>query len=119
MAELRVVRHTDRFADGCRFYGDMLGWPVTKSWEDPAPGRVFGFGDSARVELLSVDSASCVPATGVALSVEVADVTAVHARLDGAGIGITQPLADQPWGHRNFGVVDPTGLPVVFFEVMP
>ena len=40
MGELRVVRHTDHFDEGCRFYGDILGWTVTKAWDEPSPGRV-------------------------------------------------------------------------------
>ena len=117
MGELRVVRHTDRFTEGCRFYGDLLGWPVTKEWDDPAPGRIFGYGDSARIDLLAVGAHTADPTCGL-VSVEVADIAAVHAVLAGAGIEIAQALADQPWGHRNFGVVDPTGMTVVFFQVI-
>jgi catechol 2,3-dioxygenase-like lactoylglutathione lyase family enzyme len=117
MGELRVVRHTDRFEDGCRFYGEILGWPVTKQWDDPEPGRIFGYGESARVELLAVgpDEAD---STGGLIAVEVDDAAAVHDALHLAGVEIRQPLTEQPWGHRNFGVVDPTGLTVVLFEVI-
>ena len=118
MAELRIVRHTDRFADACHFYGELLGWPVTKQWDEPSPGRIFGFGASARVELLSGDAAPS-PGDGAAyLAVEVADARAVHRTLGEAGVAITQDLAEQPWGHRNFAVLDPTGTTVVFFEVI-
>lgn len=116
MGELRVVRHTDHFVEGCRFYGEILGWPVTKAWDEPSPGRIFGYGESARVELIPLDGAS--PVTGAYLAIEVADVAAVHATVVADGIELTQPLADQPWGHRNFGFVDPTGLTIVFFEVV-
>src|SRR4051812_49368323 len=117
MGELRVVRQTDRFEEGCRFYGEVLGWPITKDWSEPAPGRIFGHGETARVELLAVDAASNVVPAGVMLSVEVDSVAATYASIRAAGIDISQPLADQPWGHRNFGVVDPTGLTILFFEV--
>lgn len=116
MGELRVVRHTDHFEEGCRFYGDLLGWTVTKAWDEPSPGRIFGYGDSARVELLPLDGAP--PVAGVYLAVEVNDVVAVHATILAAGMSATQHMADQPWGHRNFGIVDPTGLTIVFFEVI-
>ena len=28
------------------------------------------------------------------------------------------PLADQPWGHRNLAVLDPTGVRLVLFQVL-
>jgi predicted enzyme related to lactoylglutathione lyase len=114
MAELRVVRHTDAFAEACRFYDELLGWPVTKHWDEPEPGRIFGYGDSARIELIRIGSAPAVE--GVFLSIEVDDVDALHDRLAAAGVVVHQALADQPWGHRNFAVTDPTGMVLVFFE---
>lgn len=114
MAELRVVRCTDAFDEACRFYGELLGWPVTKAWDEPERGRIFGYGESARVELLEVGTSSGVE--GIFLSVQVDDVDAVHDRLVAAGVAVHQPLADQPWGHRSFGVTDPTGTVLVCFE---
>lgn len=114
MAELRVVRFTDAFDDACHFYGELLGWPVTKRWDQPERGCIFGYGDSARVELLEVGTATGVE--GVFLSVEVDDVESVHDRLVSAGVTVHQPLADQPWGHRSFGVTDPTGTVLVCFQ---
>ncbi|MEO7398806.1 MAG: VOC family protein [Ilumatobacteraceae bacterium] len=118
MGEMRVVLRTDQFEQGCRFYGEVLGWPVIKQWDGPSRGRIFGRGESARVELLEVAAVDVVPATGVMLAVEVDDLAGTHGALVAAGVTITQPLADQPWGHRNFAVEDPTGLPIVLFEVL-
>lgn len=118
VSELRIVRETDRFEACCHFYGDVLGWPVTKEWDEPAPGRIFGFGDSARIEFLTVADGTAVAPAGVLLSVEVDDVAAVHDALVAAGEAVTQPLGVQPWGHHNFAVTDPTGTTVVFFEVI-
>jgi catechol 2,3-dioxygenase-like lactoylglutathione lyase family enzyme len=114
MAELRVVRYTDAFPQACRFYGELLGWPVTKRWDDPEPGCIFGYGDTARIELISVGSASGVE--GVFLAIEVDDVDALHDHLAASGVVVHQALTDQPWGHRNFAVTDPTGIVLVFFE---
>ncbi len=118
MGELRIVRHTDRFDECCRFYGDVLGWPITKEWDDPTPGRIYGFGDSARVELLTAEPGTVEPTTGVFIAVEVDDVVAVHETVVSAGVAVTAALAVQPWGHRNFTIVDPAGMSVVFFEVL-
>ena len=111
--ELRVVRHTDRFDDGCHFYGTLLGWPITRSWIEGGRGCIFGHGTTG-IELIEAAETSVV--SGVFLSVECAQVQPIHDAFTAADVAITQPLADQPWGHRSFGVVDPTGMTVVFFE---
>ena len=111
--EFRLVRHTTNFDAGCEFYGATLGWPVTREWDSPQRGRIFGYG-IARVELL--ESEADEPVTGLFLSVEVDDVDHSCSELARAGITITQPLGDQPWGQRNFAVMDPSGMKVVFFQ---
>src|SRR5687768_5387610 len=111
--ELRLVRVTDRFDDGCAFYGDVLGWPVTRQWDDHGRGRIFGYGDAARVELIEGEPTDV---QGVFVSVEVDDVAALHRRLEDAGHRPDGDPADQPWGHRSFPVTDPTGLRLVFFQ---
>lgn len=113
--ELRIVRITDCFDEACRFYGEILGWPITKEWDEGGRGRIFGYGESARLELLE---GTPDPVTGVVLSVEVADLDAVAATLTTAGSVLTQPPAVQPWGHRNLALVDPAGVTLVLFEVM-
>lgn len=118
MGELRIVLHTDQFEAACHFYGDLLGWPVTKQWDEPEPGRIFGYGDSARIELLAAPPGTNTQPAGVLVAVEVQSAVTTHDALVAAGVAVTQPLAAQPWGHRNFSVVDPTGLTIVFFEVL-
>jgi uncharacterized glyoxalase superfamily protein PhnB len=58
------------------------------------------------------------PVSGLFISVEDDDVDALHDRLVAAGVAISRGLADQPWGHRNMAAHDPTGLEVVFFQVL-
>lgn len=111
--ELRVVRVTDRFDEACRFWGELLGWPVTHGWDEPDRGRIFGYGDTARIELME---GTPEPVSGLFVSVEVDDVVATHDRLVADGIEVLQPVAEQPWGHRNVAVADPSGLRVVLFE---
>jgi uncharacterized glyoxalase superfamily protein PhnB len=117
--ELRVVRHTDRFDEACRFWGDTLGWPVTRQWpagDGQGRGRIFGYGDTARVELIEV--ADATPVGGVFLGAEVDDVAAVREHIVAAGFTLLRDLADQPWGHRNLAVVDPSGIELVLFQVI-
>ena len=44
-----------------------------------------------------------------ALSIEVDDADAVHARALSLGLEIVYPLVDEPWGVRRFYVRDPFG----------
>ena len=44
------------------------------------------------------------------LTVEVADVDAVHAAALRRGLAIVHPLTDEPWGARRFFVKVPNGV---------
>ena len=44
------------------------------------------------------------------VTVEVADVDAVHKRALTRGLKIVYPLTDEPWGVRRFFVCDPNGV---------
>ena len=46
----------------------------------------------------------------------VEDVDAVHARIAANGVPIHHALADKPWGHRGFSVLDPNGVEIAFFS---
>ena len=52
------------------------------------------------------------PAAGVVLAFEVEDAAGELARLRDAGVAITEPLKDEPWGERLFRVEDPNGVVV-------
>jgi SRSO17 transposase len=52
---------------------------------------------------------------GVKIAIEVDDVDAHYARVVQAGAEIVDPLGERPWGHRNFELLDPSGLHLVLF----
>ncbi|MBI4883315.1 MAG: VOC family protein [Actinobacteria bacterium] len=115
--EIRIVRFTTAFDEACHFYGELLGWPVTHEWpatDGQGRGCLFGYGETARIEL--VERASSDPVSGVFVSVQHDDVESVHDRLAAAGVSILRPITDTPWGHRSFAVHDPTGLEIVHFQ---
>lgn len=115
--ELRILRRTDRFDDACRFWGDLLGWPVTREWpagDGQGQGRIFGYGDVGRVEL--IETPGVPPVTGVSLSVEHPDVDGLHAACLARGVEVLSAPADQPWGHHSMAVRDPSGLEVTFYQ---
>lgn len=110
-----MVRVTDRFDEACRFYGEVLGWPVAKEWTDGGRGRIFGYGDTARIEFLE---GTPEPVSGLFLSAEVGDLDVSVQRLRDGGVALDQDPAEQPWGHRNLAVIDPTGIKLVLFQVL-
>jgi catechol 2,3-dioxygenase-like lactoylglutathione lyase family enzyme len=62
---------------------------------------------TAQLSVLREDaSAPVVPQ----ISVEVADVDAVHAEAPRRGLALVHPLTDEPWGVRRFFVEDPNGV---------
>jgi catechol 2,3-dioxygenase-like lactoylglutathione lyase family enzyme len=62
---------------------------------------------TAQLSLLREDaSAPVVPQ----ISVEVADVDAVHAEAARRGLALVHPLTDEPWGVRRFFIEDPNGV---------
>ena len=59
-------------------------------------------------------------ARGVLVNLELDDVDAVAARLEGAGVPIVQPLRSEPFGQRHVIVRDPGGVLVdVITEIPP
>jgi len=61
---------------------------------------------TAQVSLMrDDDSSSILPQ----ISVEVADVDAVHSRAVSRGLHVVYPLTNEPWGVRRFFVTDPNG----------
>jgi catechol 2,3-dioxygenase-like lactoylglutathione lyase family enzyme len=94
---------SDRPAETREFFVDLLdfevamdlGWVATVA--SPA-------NPSAQVTIVGNDDPA---APGV--SVEVADVDAVHARAVEQGLEIAYPLRDEEWGVRRFMLREPSG----------
>jgi catechol 2,3-dioxygenase-like lactoylglutathione lyase family enzyme len=105
MSIRRVVPdiRSDRF-DECRtFYVELLGFEVAMDM-----GWIMTFvsptNPTAQISVMRSDAtAPVVPQ----LSVEVADVDAVHAEAVRRGLEIVYPLTDESWGVRRFFVIDP------------
>jgi catechol 2,3-dioxygenase-like lactoylglutathione lyase family enzyme len=93
--------------DECRdFYTGLLGFQVAMDM-----GWIMTFvspsNPTAQVSILREDaSAPVVPH----ITVEIADVDAVHAEALRRGLDIVHPLTNEPWGVRRFFVKDPNGL---------
>ena len=74
-----------------------MGWIVTLASDESARTQVSIMSEGG--------SGTPVPA----LSIEVDDVDAAHARAEAMGVPIAYPLTDEPWGVRRFFLRDPAG----------
>jgi catechol 2,3-dioxygenase-like lactoylglutathione lyase family enzyme len=93
--------------EACRdFYVGLLGFQVAMNM-DWIMTFVSPSNPTAQISVLCEDaSAPVVPQ----ITVEVADVDAVHAEAMQRGLAIVHPLTDEPWGVRRFFVKDPNGV---------
>jgi catechol 2,3-dioxygenase-like lactoylglutathione lyase family enzyme len=117
MSEIRVLVGAPNFDGATRFYGDVLGFPVQEHWDAPdGRGTLFRCASEGVIEIFE-DSPHHRAETprGVKVAVEVDDVDALYDRVRQADIEVIDPIDDRPWGHRNFEIHDPSGLPLVFF----
>ena len=97
-----------------RFYRDVLGLAVAREFGPrDDPGVVFFLGNG----LLELSGRSPEPPRGMALWVQVRDVHAEHRRLVSAGVQVTRPPRQEPWGLVELWIEDPDGVAVVLVEV--
>jgi predicted enzyme related to lactoylglutathione lyase len=100
--------NTNHMEESVKFYTDLLGFQVAMdmNWivTLASPSNA-----TAQINLLRNQSLSSQP-TGLALSIEVADVDVVHAKAVALGIKIIYPLTNEPWGVRRFHVADPNNV---------
>lgn len=119
---MSVVRHTQNYESMIHFYRDLLEMSVVESWDEPGnQGMLLSPGekvDTAVIEVLALgdEAQPDVKPENIVLSLEVAQVDQWHDQLRHRGVTIARGLEDAPWGHRSFGVDDPDGLRIWFFQ---
>jgi len=96
------------------FYAGLLGLrPVSL---EPAT-LIFDAGPLLLVEQADAEArAEGLVGRFAGVSLEVADITALHDRLNGAGCAIVGPPERQPWGGMLMHVKDPSGNIVSFVQ---
>ena len=93
---------------------DAFGFELTSYWRDPSDdahvnveveldGAVIGIGHASDAQ----SGETSGPHIGLYVLVD--DVDAHYERAKAANATITFDIADQPWGHRMYGAVDPEG----------
>jgi len=122
--QVSIVRHTKNYEAMVRFYRDSLDMDVTLSWNEPNNrGTLLTFGGKASntvVEVIELGNEAVpgVQPVNVVLSIEVDDVDAWHNELIKRNITIARKLEDAPWGHRSFGIDDPDGFRIWYYQDM-
>lgn len=122
--QVSIVRHTKNYEAMVRFYRDNLDMDITLSWdESDNRGTLLAFGGKAGntvVEVIELGNEAVpgVQPVNVALSIEVDDVDAWHDELIKRKIAIARKLEDAPWGHRSFGIDDPDGFRIWYYQDM-
>ena len=53
---------------------------------------------------------------GLMYNLEVDDVDEEYHRLTAAGLAISMPLDDHPWGDRGFAIQDPNGITLYIYS---
>ena len=108
-----LLRPTDP-ARSRAFYGDVLGLAVYREFGPPEhPGVVYFLGNG----LLEVSGRADEPPRGLALWLQVRDVSAEQVRLAAAGVPVVRPARTEPWGLVEMWIEDPDGVPIVLVEV--
>lgn len=120
MTEIRILVGATDFARSSAFYGDLLGFDVVEQWDDPdGRGTLFRATDGGIIEIFEDSPHHPFRApSGVKVAVQVDDADQLFERVVAGGAEVVDPVAERPWGHRNFEILDPVGLPLVFFTVI-
>ena len=121
----RFTYFTDKYDETWKFYEDKLGFRLEHSWDrnDHDKGALFKAG-AGLIEILlrPNEEAHRYPGLdyrmpqGAFMCIQVWDVDERFEQYKSAGVPFKQEIADQPWGHRGFYVVEPNGLVLFFFQ---
>ena len=120
--QVSIVRHTKNYEAMVEFYRDRLGMSISQDWDHPVNrGTLLSFGEKASntvIEVLELgeEAVPGVKPVNVVLSIEVSAVDEWHDRLIGRGVTIARGLEDATWGHRSFGIDDPDGLRIWYYQ---
>ncbi|KAA0101848.1 VOC family protein [Mycolicibacterium sp. P1-18] len=110
----RVLFRPADYERSLAFYRDDIGLAIAR---DYGAGTVFYAGQSL-VELAGHGgrAAEAPPFPG-ALWLQVRDVYATQAELEGRGVPIARAAAEEPWGLHEMHVSDPDGVTLIFVQV--
>ena len=114
LASRVLIRPAD-YATSVTFYRDAIGLAIAREY---GAGTVFYAGQSL-IELAGHGrdgDGATVPFPG-ALWLQVRDVYATQAELEGRGVPISRAARQEPWGLHELHVTDPDQVTLIFVQV--
>lgn len=124
VVQVSIVRHTKNYEAMLKHYRDQLGMSIKQSWDHPGNrGTLLSVGGKASNTVAEVielgdEAVPGVKPINVVLSIEVASIEEWHTQLVDRGVSIARGLEDAPWGHRSFGIDDPDGFRIWYYQDM-
>lgn len=112
----RILFRPNDYQRSLRFYRDEIGLAIAR---DYGAGTVFYAGQSL-IELAGHGNPAkaAAPFPG-ALWLQVRDVAATQAELEGRGVPIARGACQEPWGLHEMHVTDPDGVTLIFVQIPP
>ncbi len=107
-----LIRPVD-YPKSVEFYRDRIGLAIAREY---GAGTVFYAGQSL-IELAGHHSPTEPGVFPGALWLQVRDVYATQAELEGRGVAIARAAAEEPWGLHEMHVTDPDGITLIFVQV--
>ncbi|MBL8517494.1 MAG: VOC family protein [Betaproteobacteria bacterium] len=115
LTHLRSVLAVRQLTMSVAFYRDSLGFTL----EFETPGWAFMSRGAFAVMLGECPDEMPAGDTGdhsYFAYVNVTDIDTLYAEYQSKGVPMIQPLAEKPWGMREFGVLTPDGHRIMFGE---
>ena len=110
----RVLFRPADYQRSVRFYRDEVGLAIAREY---GAGTVFYAGQSL-IELAGHGAApDGAPPFPGALWLQVRDVRATQAELEGRGVPIAREAREEPWGLHELHVTDPDGVTLIFVQI--
>ena len=110
----RVLFRPADYRRSVEFYRDEIGLAIAREY---GAGTVFYAGQSL-IELAGHGApAQGTPPFPGALWLQVRDVYATQAELEGRGVPIAREARQEPWGLHELHVADPDGVTLIFVQI--
>lgn len=114
----RFQIYTHEYERVLEFYKTILNYPILIKRETSFKDRVTVFSAaSGQIEVIYASDAEEIPSSfGWTIQIETSDVDIEYKRIKNLGYTIQREPEDKFWGHRNFKVLDPSGLEITIFS---
>src|SRR5215213_9817402 len=114
-----ITFHALDFDASLVFYRDVLGLEYLHGWDrEDGRGAIFKLSESSELEFFGAARGQLQtqqPPKGMDLGILVDNVETVYTQFKEKP-NLVYALEDHPWGDRSFGIRDPNGLTIYYFQ---